>query len=181
MHALLTLSRGIDWLTRLVGRSVIWLILASTAISAVNAVVRKLLHTSSNAYLEVQWYLYAGAFLLAAAYTLQQGEHVRVDVLASRLPRRVQVWIDVFGLVFFLLPVAAVLLWLSWPFVMQALHSGETSGSAGGLVRWPVYAMMPLGFALLLLQGASEIIKRAAFLRGWIADPGIQPGEMEKM
>jgi len=176
MHTLLTFSRGIDWLTRRVGRAVVWLILASTAISAVNAVVRKLLHTSSNAYLEVQWYLYAAAFLLAAAYTLQQGEHVRVDVLSSRLPRRAQVWIDLFGLVFFLLPVAAVVLWLSLPFVMQAMHSGETSGNAGGLVRWPVYAMMPLGFALLLLQGVSEIIQRVAFLRGLIADPAMKSG-----
>jgi len=154
MQALLTLSRGIDRLSSLVGRGVIWLILASTAISGINAVVRKVLHTSSNAYLEVQWYLYAAAFLLAAGYTLLQGEHVRVDVVLSRFSRRTQTWIDLV------------------PFVMQAIHSGETSGNAGGLLRWPVYAMMPLGFSLLLLQGLSEIIKRAAFLRGLIADPG---------
>jgi len=177
MQALLTLSRGIDWLSSLVGRGVIWLILASTAISGINAVVRKVLHTSSNAYLEVQWYLYAAAFLLAAGYTLLQGEHVRVDVVLSRFSRRTQTWIDLFGLLFFLLPVAAVVLWLSVPFVMQAIHSGETSGNAGGLLRWPVYAMMPLGFALLLLQGLSEIIKRAAFLRGLIADPGEKKSE----
>jgi len=171
MRVLLGASRGIDRVNGVIGRSVIWLILASTVVSGVNAVVRKTLHTSSNAWLELQWYLYAAAFLLAAGYTLRQNEHVRVDVLISRFSRRTQVWIDLFGLTFFLFPMAAVVLWLSIPFAMQAITSGETSGNAGGLIRWPVIIMMPVGFALLLAQGISELIKRAAFLRGLIGDP----------
>jgi len=173
MHILLNLSRGIDRINGVVGRSVIWLILAATLVSGVNAVVRKTLHTSSNAWLEMQWYLYASAFLLAAGYTLRQNEHVRVDVLISRFSRRTQVWIDIFGLAFFLFPMAAVILWLSAPFAMQAIATGETSGNAGGLIRWPVIVMMPLGFALLFAQGVSELIKRAAFLRGLIDDPAL--------
>jgi len=171
LGVLLGLARGIDRVNGVVGRSVIWLILASTVISGVNAVVRKTLHTSSNAYLEMQWYLYAAAFLLAAGYTLQHNEHVRVDVLISRCSRRTQAWIDLFGFVFFLFPMVTVVLWLSAPFALQAVISGETSGNAGGLIRWPVIVMMPLGFALLLAQGVAEVIKRAAFLRGLIDDP----------
>jgi len=171
MTVLLGLAHAIDRINGVIGRSVIWLILASTVVSGVNAVVRKTLHTSSNAWLELQWYLYASAFLLAAGYTLRQNEHVRVDVLISRFTRRTQVWIDLFGLAFFLFPMAAVVLWLSLPFAIQAVTSGETSGNAGGLIRWPVIVMMPLGFALLLAQGGSEFIKRVAFLRGLSGDP----------
>ncbi|MDD2713779.1 MAG: TRAP transporter small permease subunit [Simplicispira sp.] len=171
MHALLKLSKGIDWLNTLIGKYVIWLILASTVISGLNAVVRKAFNYSSNGFLEVQWYLFAAAFLLAAGYTLLQGEHVRVDVIASRLSKRAQIWIDVFGFVFFLAPVCLVILWYGIPFFIQGYTSHEMSSNAGGLVRWPVYLMMPIGFGLLLLQGLSELIKRIAFLQGLIDDP----------
>jgi len=174
MQALLKLSRGIDWLNSLVGKYVIWLILASTVISGVNAVVRKVFNYSSNGFLEVQWYLFAAAFLLAAGYTLLQGEHVRVDVVVSRLSKRTQIWIDVLGFVFFLLPVCLVVLWFGIPFFIQGYVSREMSSNAGGLIRWPVYAMMPAGFGLLLLQCISELIKRVAFLMGLIDDPTVK-------
>ncbi|WP_427915399.1 TRAP transporter small permease subunit [Ramlibacter sp. MMS24-I3-19] len=177
MQALLKLSRAIDWLSALVGRWVIWLILASTVISGVNAVVRKVFNTSSNAYLEVQWYLFAAAFLLAAGYTLLNGEHVKIDVVYSRLSRKTQNWIDVFGFAVFLLPMCLVALWFGVPFFLQGFYSGEMSSNAGGLIRWPVYLMMPLGFALLTLQGISELIKRIAFGMGLIEDPTAKKGE----
>jgi TRAP-type mannitol/chloroaromatic compound transport system permease small subunit len=171
MQALLKFSKAIDALNAFVGRYVIWLILASTVISAVNASVRKALNISSNAYLEVQWYLFAAAFLLAAGYTLLNGEHVKIDVISSRLSKRAQIWIDVFGFVFFLTPVCLAILWYGIPFFLKGFYSGEMSSNAGGLIRWPVYLMMPLGFTLLLLQGWSELIKRIAFLKGLIEDP----------
>jgi TRAP-type mannitol/chloroaromatic compound transport system permease small subunit len=171
MGTLLKFSRAIDWLNAQVGKWVIWLILASTVISGVNAVVRKVFNTSSNAYLEVQWYLFAGAFLLAAGYTLLHGEHVKIDVISSRLTKRRQIWIDVFGFVFFLLPVCIVILYYGIPYFLQGYRSGEMSSNAGGLVRWPVYILIPIGFTLLLLQGVSELIKRLAFLKGLIPDP----------
>ena len=171
MQALLKLSKAIDWLNALVGRYVIWLILASTVISGVNAVVRKAFNMSSNAYLEVQWYLFAAAFLLAAGYTLLNGEHVKIDVISSRLSKRKQIWIDVIGFTFFLAPVCLAILWYSIPFFLNGYRSGEMSSNAGGLIRWPVYLMLPLGFGLLLLQGISEWIKRVAFLMGLIEDP----------
>jgi TRAP-type mannitol/chloroaromatic compound transport system permease small subunit len=171
MNGLLKLSRGIDWLNAQVGKWVIWLILASTVISAINALVRKIFNTSSNAYLEVQWYLFAGAFLLAAGYTLLNGEHVRIDVVSSHFSKRRQIWIDVFGFVFFLFPVCLIVLYYGIPFFLQGYRSGEMSSNAGGLVRWPVYILIPTGFTLLLLQGISELIKRLAFLQGLIRDP----------
>ncbi len=174
MGALLKFSKAVDWLNAQVGRWVIWLILASTVISGVNAVVRKVFNTSSNAYLEVQWYLFAAAFLLAAGYTLLHGEHVKIDVIAGRLSKRKQIWIDVIGFAFFLTPMCLVILYYGVPFFLQGFRSGEMSSNAGGLVRWPVYLMMPLGFILLLLQGLSEFIKRIAFLRGLIPDPTIK-------
>ena len=171
MQALLRLSRGIDWLNAQVGKYVIWLILAATVISGVNAVVRKVFHTSSNAFLEVQWYLFAASFLLAAGYTLLEKEHVKVDVINAKLSLRTRVWIDVLGFTLFLTPICLVVLNYSIPFFLQAYNSGEMSSNAGGLIRWPVYLMMPLGFGLLLLQGLSELIKRIAFLAGLIDDP----------
>lgn len=171
MSALLKLSGLIDGLNRFIGRWVIWLILASTAISAINAVIRKAFNYSSNAFLEVQWYLFAASFMLAAGYTLLNNEHVRIDVVVGRFSKRVQTWVDIFGFVFFLLPLCGVVLYLGMPFFLQALRSGEMSSNAGGLILWPVYLMMPLGFALLLLQAISELIKRLAFLQGLIADP----------
>lgn len=171
MQALLKFSRGVDWLNAMVGRFVIWLILASTIISAVNASVRKAFNVSSNAYLEVQWYLFAAAFLLAAGYTLLNGEHVKIDVIYSHLSKRAQTWIDVIGFTLFLTPLCVAVLWFGTPFFLKGFYSGEMSSNAGGLIRWPVYLMMPLGFFLLLLQGWSELIKRIAFLMGLIEDP----------
>lgn len=171
MQVLLKLSRAIDWLSSQIGKYVIWLILASTVISGLNAVVRKVFNTSSNAYLEVQWYLFAASFLLAAGYTLLQQEHVKIDVVSSHLSKRGQIWIDVVGFSLFLIPMCLTVLWFSLPFFLNGLRSGEMSGNAGGLIRWPVYLMMPLGFSLLMLQGVSELIKRVAFLRGLIEDP----------
>jgi TRAP-type mannitol/chloroaromatic compound transport system permease small subunit len=171
MHALLKFSKLVDGLNTLIGKYVIWLILASTVVSAVNAIVRKAFNVSSNAYLEVQWYLFAAAFLLCAAYTLLNGEHVKIDVVSSRLSKRAQMWIDVLGFTFFLTPFCLAILWFSVPFFLKGFASGEMSSNTGGLIRWPVYAMIPLGFGLLLLQGWSELIKRLAFLQGLIEDP----------
>jgi TRAP-type mannitol/chloroaromatic compound transport system permease small subunit len=174
MQSLLKFSRGVDWLNAQVGRWVIWLILASTVISGVNAVVRKAFNMSSNAYLEVQWYLFAAAFLLAAGYTLLHGEHVKIDVISSKLSKRKQIWIDVIGFTFFLTPVCLAILYYGIPFFLQGYRSGEMSSNAGGLIRWPVYLMIPIGFSLLLLQGLSELVKRVAFLRGLIPDPTLK-------
>ena len=177
MQALLRFSRGVDWLSTQIGKYVVWLILASTVISALNAVVRKALNTSSNAFLEVQWYLFAASFLIAAGYTLLNGEHVKIDVITSRLSKRAQIGIDIFGFVCFLTPMCVAVLWYSVPFFLRAYASGEMSNNAGGLIRWPVYLVMPLGFGLLLLQGWSELIKRIAFLQGLIEDPTVKKVE----
>ena len=166
MRALLKFSNAVDWVNAQIGKYVIWLILASTVISAVNAVIRKVFNMSSNAYLEVQWYLFAAAFLLAAGYTLLHGEHVKIDVVSSKLSKRGQIWVDIIGFSVFLTPVCLTILYYGIPFFLQGYRSGEISGNAGGLIRWPVYAMIPLGFGLLMLQGWSELIKRIAFLKG---------------
>jgi TRAP-type mannitol/chloroaromatic compound transport system permease small subunit len=171
MEFLLRLARGIDWLNEKVGRAVLWLILVAVLISAGNAIIRKAFDTSSNAWLEVQWYLFSAVFLLCAGYTLLRNEHVRIDVVLHRLPKRTQIWVDIFGLIFFLVPIAVLIAWLAWPVFMRAFVSGEMSENAGGLIRWPVYILAPTGFALLALQGVSELIKRFAFLQGLIDDP----------
>ena len=171
MQALLKLSRAIDWLNATVGKYAIWLIFAATVISAVNAVVRKAFNFSSNAYLEVQWYLFAWSFLIAAGYTLLHREHVRIDVLNSRLPKRAQVWIDIIGFAFFLTPLCIVVLYLGIPMLISKFQSGEVSPNAGGLVRWPVKLLIPVGFLLLSLQGISQIVKRIAFVAGVAPDP----------
>lgn len=167
----LGLAGGIDRLNEWVGRSVAWLVLIAVLISAANATVRKVASVSSNAYLEIQWYLFAAIFLLAAGYTLLRQEHVKVDVLLSRWSRPTQIKIEIFGLVFFLLPFCYEVITLAWPLVVRAYVSGEMSSNAGGLIRWPVYALVPAGFGLLTLQGLSEIIKRVAFLTGAGPDP----------
>ena len=171
MQALLALSRAIDRLNAFVGKYSIWLIFAATFISAANAIVRKAFDTSSNAFLEVQWYLFAWSFLIAAGYTLLHREHVRIDVVNSRLSKKTQVWIDIIGFAFFLTPLCLTILWLSMPVVIQMYQSGEVSGNPGGLIRWPVWAAIPVGITLLLLQGISELIKRIAFLTGDGPDP----------
>ena len=172
MHWLLRLSRWIDALTDLVGKAASWLILLAVLISAGNALARYAFNVSSNAWLEVQWYLFAAVFLLCAGYALKHNEHIRIDVVSSRFSARTRAWIDVFGTLFFLFPVAGYMMWLSWPIFMNAWVSGEISSNAGGLVRWPARLMIPVGLFLLTLQGVSELIKRIAFLRGLIPDPG---------
>lgn len=171
MQALLFLSRAIDRLNAFVGKYSIWLIFAATFVSAANAIVRKVFDTSSNAFLEVQWYLFAWSFLVAAGYTLLHREHVRIDVLNSRLSKKAQVWIDIFGFAFFLTPLCITILYLSMPEVIQKYTSGEMSGNPGGLIRWPVWVAIPVGVTLLMLQGWSELIKRIAFLTGDGPDP----------
>ncbi len=171
MQALLALSRAIDRLNAFVGKYSIWLIFAATFISAANAIVRKAFDASSNAFLEVQWYLFAWSFLLAAGYTLLHREHVRIDVINSRLSKTKQVWIDIIGFALFLTPLCLTILWLSMPVVIQMYQSGEMSGNPGGLIRWPVWAAIPVGITLLMLQGLSELVKRIAFLTGDGPDP----------
>ena len=178
MGAILALSRGIDRLNLIVGRGVSWLVLLVVVISAGNAVSRKLFSLSSNAWLEVQWYLFSAIFLLAAGYTLVKGEHVKVDILFARLPRRIQLWIEVFGTLVFLLPFCVLSVLLTWPVVVSKYLSQETSGNAGGLVLWPVWVLIPIGFTLLGLQGISELIKRLAILRGRLPDIA-EPSETE--
>ncbi len=177
MQGLLALSKIIDKLNTGVGWLMMWMILASTVISCINAIVRKVFDVGSNAFLEVQWYLFATSFLLAAGYTLLNNEHVRIDVVSGRFSKRTQIWMDIVGFVLFLIPVCVAILWFSMPFFLNGLRSGEVSANAGGLILWPVYLMLPLGFALLLVQTISELIKRFAFLKGLIDDPTAKKGE----
>ena len=172
MQTLLRISRAIDALNAKIGQALIWLVLVMALVSAGNAAFRYLFNLSSNAWLELQWYLFSAVFLLCAGYTLLNDEHIRIDVVSSHLSRRTQIWIDIFGTLFFLLPVSIFIMWLSWPVFMNAWTSQETSSNAGGLMRWPVRLLVPLGFFLLSLQGLSELIKRVAFLRRLIPDPG---------
>ena len=171
MKALLALSRAIDFVNEHVGRLVYWGVLIMVLVSAANATSRYALNLASNAWLELQWYLFAVVFLLCSGYTLLHNEHIRIDVISSHLSRRTQIWIDVFGIVLFLMPMSLFIMWLSWPVFMNAWTSGEISGSAGGLIRWPARLLVPVGFFLLSAQGLSELIKRVAYLRGLIADP----------
>ncbi len=177
MRGLLALSKFVDKFNSGVGWLMMWMILASTVISCVNAIVRKVFDVGSNAFLEVQWYLFATSFLLAAGYTLLNNEHVRIDVVSSRFAKRTQIWMDIIGFVVFLLPLCVAILWFSMPFFINGLRSGEVSANAGGLILWPVYLMLPLGFGLLLIQAVSEVIKRFAFLKGMIDDPTSKKGE----
>ena len=171
MSFLLKLSRLIDQISEFIGRWLAWLVLAAVLISAINASIRKAFNYSSNSFLEIQWYLFAAVFLVAAGYTMLRQEHVKIDVIFGHFSKRTQIKIELFGLVCFLMPFVYSVVTLVWPLVVQAIESGEMSQNAGGLVRWPVYALVPLGFSLLGLQGLSEIIKRVAFLRGLIDDP----------
>ncbi len=166
MNALLALARAIDALTERIGRLVIWLVLVATLISAGNALARYLLGESSNAWLEIQWYLFGAMFLLAAGYTLKHNGHVRIDIFYNRFGPRGQAWIDLVGGLLFLLPMAGLLAWLAWPMFVDAWVTHEISPDAGGLVRWPVKLLLPAGFALLALQGIAEIIKQIGVLSG---------------
>lgn len=165
MRFFLALSARVDAVTRGLGRVLGWLIFASCAISAGNAIVRKVFNLSSNALLEIQWYLFATAFMLGAAYVLQLNEHVRIDVVNSRLAPRRRIWIDILGIVAFLFPTVAVFAWYGWPMFWQSFQLGESSADAGGLLRWPAKLLVPVGFTLLALQGVSELIKRLDALR----------------
>ena len=171
MKALLSLSRSIDRLNEFVGKWVAWLILAAVVVSASNALIRKIFNLSSNGFLEIQWYFFSAVFLLCAGYTMLGNEHVKIDVFAHMLSKPKQIWIDIIGIVFFLFPFVVAVVVLSWPLFVTALQTGEMSQNAGGLIRWPVYLLLPVGFVLLGLQGISELIKRFAFLKGLIPDP----------
>lgn len=178
MLALLKLSHVVDWLNTVIGKITMWLILATTLISAGNALVRKIFDSSSNSLLEIQWYLFAAVFLLGAGYGFLKNSHVRIDFVSSNFSARTRNWIDIVGIVTVLFPFCIVVIMLSWPLFIQALESGEMSQNAGGLIRWPVYSLVPLGFALLMLQGVSELIKRLAFLTG--NGPDVMSGEDAK-
>jgi TRAP-type mannitol/chloroaromatic compound transport system permease small subunit len=169
VSALLSLARGIDWLNAKLSKAAAWAVLISALISAGNAFIRYGLDTSSNAWLEIQWYLFAVTVMLGAPYVLEKNEHVRVDLIYGKLPGNGPVWVDIFGLVFFLLPVIGLLTWLSGPYFYKVFITKEMSSNAGGLIRWPVVLTMPLGFFLLWLQGWSELIKRFGYLQGKFA------------
>ncbi len=172
MNILLRLSRVIDAINNGVGHLTYWLVLVAVIISAGNATVRYIFSTSSNAWLELQWYLFSAIFLLCAGYTFLKNEHIRIDVVVGRFSKRVHAWIDIFGILFFLFPMAILIMVLSWPMVVSSYDIHEMSNNAGGLLRWPVKLLVPVGFALLVLQGVSELIKRIAFLFGLIDEPG---------
>ena len=171
MGALLGLSRGIDRVNTIIGRNVSWLILVAVLVSAANAIIRKVFNTSSNSWLELQWYLYGAAFLGAAAYTLKENEHIRIDIIYGIWSRRTQHWIDLFGHVVFLMPMVCLMIWLLVPYALMSFRSGEMSTNSGGLIIWPAKALLLVGFVLLFFQGLSEIIKKIAVMRGLIDDP----------
>jgi len=171
LNALLPLSGLIDRVNDRIGQLIRWFVLAAVLISAINAIVRKAFNISSNAFLEVQWYLFAAVFMLGAGYAFLRNVHVRIDFIANKLSRRTNAVIDALGIAIFLIPLCLIMITLSWPLFVTAWETGEMSQNAGGLIRWPVYLLVPMGFAILLLQGISELIKRLAFLQGAIPEP----------
>ena len=171
MTALLRVSRAIDALNEGIGKLVIWLILAAVVISAGNAVMRKAFDIGSNAYLEIQWYLFSAVFLLGSGYVFLRNAHVRIDFVSSKLSKRTNAIIDAVGMVVFLIPLCLILISLSWPVFERSWVSGEMSQNAGGLIRWPVQLLIPLGFSILLMQAFSELIKRIAFIKGLVPEP----------
>lgn len=184
MSSLMLLSRLIDAMTDRIGRLMMWFVLATTLISAGNAIVRKLFNTSSNAFLEIQWYLFAAVFLLGSGYAFLKNAHVRIDFVSSKFSPRTRNLVDVLGILLFVFPLCWLMVQLSWPVFSNAWQSGEMSSNAGGLIRWPVYLMIPVGFVLLALQACSELIKRLAFLTGNSSDPLSQedgPSDEEKL
>ncbi len=168
MSSLLSFSRFIDALNEKIGLAISWALLAAVLICSGNALVRYLMNTSSNAWLEIQWYLFGAIFLLASSYTLKRNEHVRIDVIVGRFSKRTQVWVDIFGFVFFLLPATLLILYFAVPFAMESIRNQEVSSNAGGLILWPAKVLIPIGFLLLTLQGVSELIKRIGFLMGLV-------------
>jgi TRAP-type mannitol/chloroaromatic compound transport system permease small subunit len=175
LNAILKFCAAMDWLTERIGRSVYWLLLVAVLISTVNAIVRRAFDMSSNAYLEAQWYLFAAVFMLGAGYVFLHDQHVRIDVVAGKLKRRTQVWIDIVGIAFFLIPLCVFIIWTSLPSVQLAIETQEVSANPGGLIRWPLYVLVPIGFALLALQSLSELFKRLAFITGHGPDPHAKP------
>jgi TRAP-type mannitol/chloroaromatic compound transport system permease small subunit len=176
MNFLLSLSKRIDNISEWIGRWVAWLVLFAVLISAGNAIMRKAFNMSSNGFLEIQWYLFAAVFLLASGYTLMRQEHVKIDVFSGRFSKRTQIWIDVIGICVFLLPFTFIIIKLAMPLVINAYVTQEVSSNAGGLIRWPVFALLPAGMLLLAMQAVSELIKRIAFLQGLIPDPSKKQG-----
>ncbi len=176
MNGLLALSRGIDRVNTTIGKAVSWLILLAILVSAGNAIVRKVFNTSSNMWLELQWYLYGAAFLGAAAYTLLENEHIRIDLVYGMWPRKVQHWIDLIGSILFLMPFVILMIYYLYPWTERSFQRGEISSSAGGLTLWPAKATLLVGFVLLFFQGISEIIKKIAVMRGLIPDPHAMAG-----
>jgi TRAP-type mannitol/chloroaromatic compound transport system permease small subunit len=174
VQGLINISKLIDRLNDNIGKLTYWLTLVAVLVSSGNATVRYLFDTSSNAWLELQWYLFSAVFLLCGGYALLHGSHVRIDVVYGRWSRRTQLWIDVFGTVVFLLPMAVLILYLSWPVFMNAFMNKEVSSNAGGLIVWPARLLLPVGFFLLVLQGISELIKRLAILQGLLPDPTLE-------
>lgn len=166
MSPLLLISRYIDALNEKIGLTISWALLAAVLICSGNALIRYIFNTSSNAWLEIQWYLFSAIFLLASSYTLRRNEHVRIDVIVSKFSKRTQVWIDLFGFTFFLLPATALILYFAAPFAFESIRNQEVSSNAGGLIVWPAKLLIPLGFLLLTLQGMSELIKRIGYLLG---------------
>lgn len=176
MRALLAVSRWIDAATRLIGQSIAWLIVVAAVISAGNAIIRKIFDISSNAWLELQWWLFAAVFLLAAPWTLALNEHIRIDIVNERLPRWARNAIEIIGHVFFLLPMAALVAYTSWPFFVSSYEQNEQSSNFGGLPQWPVKLLIPVAFALLFVQGLSELIKRIAIIKGDLPEDGLGTG-----
>jgi TRAP-type mannitol/chloroaromatic compound transport system permease small subunit len=164
------LAHAIDRMNETIGRATLWLVLVVVLIAAGNALWLYLFKNSSNAWLELQWVLFSALFLLCGGYTLLHAQHVRIDVVYSKFSRRTQLWIDIFGTIFFLFPMALFIAWLSWPIFVETFRSQEVSGNAGGLPVWPARLLVPIGFVLLALQGVSELIKRIAILRGLMPD-----------
>ncbi|MDB5805534.1 MAG: hypothetical protein JWN73_2856 [Betaproteobacteria bacterium] len=168
MGFLLKFAKAVDWLNERLGWSANICVLLSCLVSAINAMIRYAFDNSSNAWLELQWYMFAIVVMFGASYTLQKNEHVRVDVVYMGLSDRKKIWVDIIGTFVFLLPACFLLAWLAWPFFMQSWNQNEMSSNSGGLLRWPVKLILPVGFGLLALQGISEIIKRFAMLSGRI-------------
>jgi len=180
MSQLLKISRLIDALTTLIGKLAMWMILATTLISAGNAIIRKVFGTSSNAWLEIQWYLFAAVFMLGSGYAFLRNAHVRIDFISSRFSARTRNWVDIGGIVIFVFPLCYMMFVEGWPLFQQALTSGEMSSNAGGLIRWPIFALIPFGFGLLFVQSLSELIKRAAYLAGNGPDPLAHDGPSDE-
>jgi TRAP-type mannitol/chloroaromatic compound transport system permease small subunit len=174
MHLLMRLSKLIDICNERIGRAAAWLGLAAVIVSAVSASLRYGMNIGSNAWLEMQWYLNSAVFMLVAAWALKRNDHVRIDVISGKLSPRAQAWIDIIGSLFMLLPAVLIIGWYSWPSLVNSYQIGEYSSDPGGLIRWPVRLLIPVGFTMLALQGVSEIIKRVAFLNGLAPDPSVE-------